>query len=59
MIYNGQQSDWTKFTYDLKGIEDVLFSFAARAGRVSGILEGLPDVNGKSELRLGSLHWDN
>lgn len=44
MDYNWQQPDWPDFTYDLKGIEDVLFSFAERAGRVGGLLEGLPEV---------------
>lgn len=43
MEYNWQQPDWPNFTYDLKGIEDVLFSFAERAGRVGGLLEGLPE----------------
>jgi len=43
MKYNWQQSDWPNFKYDLKAIEDVLFSFAERAGRVDGLLEGLPD----------------
>jgi len=43
MIYNWQQSDWPNFRYDLKDIEDVLFTFAERAGRVEGLLEGLPE----------------
>ena len=43
MKYNWQQSDWPNFKYDLKDIEDVLFTFAERAGRVGGILEGLPE----------------
>jgi Fic family protein len=43
MSYNWQQSDWPHFKYDLKDIEDVLFSFAERAGRVGGLLEGIPE----------------
>ena len=51
MIYNWQQSDWPNFRYDLKDIEDVLFSFAERAGRVAGLLEGLPEDN-KTEAMI-------
>jgi Fic family protein len=44
MKYNWQQSDWPKFKYNLKVMEDVLFAFAERAGRVDGLLEGLPEA---------------
>lgn len=43
MTYNWQQSDWPHFKYDLKGIEDILFAFAERVGRVGGLMEGLPE----------------
>jgi Fic family protein len=43
MIHNWQQADWPEFKYDLKGFEDILFSFAERMGRVSGLLKGLPE----------------
>lgn len=45
MKYNWQQPDWPNFKYNLKDkdIEDVLFTFAERAGRVGGLLEGLPE----------------
>lgn len=43
MIYNWQQSDWPQFKYDLTEIEDTLLSFAEKAGRVGGLLEGLPE----------------
>lgn len=43
MTYNWQQPDWPHFNYVLKDIEDVLFAFAERAGRVGGLLEGLPE----------------
>ena len=43
MLYNWQQSDWPNFKYDLTKSEDVLFSFAERVGRVSGLLKGLPE----------------
>lgn len=49
MTYNWQLPDWPKFTYELKGpCEKNLFAFAERAGRVSGLLEGLAD-NAKTE----------
>lgn len=43
MKYNWQQNDWPNFTYDLGGIEDVLFRIAERMGRVDGLIEGLPN----------------
>ncbi|MFT5710422.1 MAG: Fic family protein [Halioglobus sp.] len=44
MTYNWQQKDWPDFHYDLAKVEDVLFDFARIAGRVSGLLEGLPET---------------
>lgn len=41
MRYNWQQKDWPNFRYDTEGIEGALFDFATRAGRISGMLEGL------------------
>jgi Fic family protein len=41
--YNWQQSDWPRFKYALQGVEDLLLSFSEKAGRVSGILEALPE----------------
>lgn len=43
MTYNWQQSDWPKFQYNLQEIEDLLFAFEKRAGRVSGLLDALPE----------------
>lgn len=43
MTYNWQQSNWPHFKYNLKDIEDILFAFAERVGRVGGLLEGLPE----------------
>lgn len=43
MKYNWQQPDWPNFSYDLKGVEDVIYAFAEKLGRVSGLLEGLPE----------------
>lgn len=41
--YNWQQQDWPEFKYNLLGVEDLLLSFSEKAGRVSGILEALPE----------------
>lgn len=41
MTYNWQQHDWPEFRYDLSGLEDVLFTFAEKTGRASGLLKGL------------------
>lgn len=43
MKYNWQQADWPKFTYTFNGVENRLFEFTERVGRVSGLLEGLPE----------------
>lgn len=41
MTYNWQQKDWPDFTYDHGGIEEKLFEFTERAGKMSGLLEGV------------------
>jgi Fic family protein len=43
MTYNWQQPDWPEFRYRLDGMADQLLAFAEHAGRVSGLLEGLPE----------------
>lgn len=40
--YNWQQQDWPDFKYSLHEVEDKLLSFSEKTGRVSGILEALP-----------------
>ncbi|WKN45385.1 Fic family protein [Tunicatimonas pelagia] len=44
MAYNWQLPDWPDFTYSIDEVEDKLFDFAQRVGRVSGVLAGLPDT---------------
>ncbi len=51
MKYNWQQSDWPRFTYTLGEAEDILFEFTERVGRISGLLEGLPE-NIKTETMI-------
>lgn len=40
--YNWQQQDWPDLKYGLQGVEDNLLSFSEKTGRVSRILEVLP-----------------
>lgn len=49
-IYNWQQKDWPQFRFTLDGVEDDLLVFSEKLGRVSGILEALPE-----ETRLETL----
>jgi Fic family protein len=41
--YNWQQEVWPHFEFSLQHVEDALLTFSEKVGRVSGILEGLPD----------------
>ena len=41
MNYSWQHPNWPDFRYTLEGLEDILFDFAERTGRVSGLLAGL------------------
>lgn len=41
--YNWQQKDWPAFSFTLTGVEDKLLIFSEKVGRVSGMLEGLPE----------------
>jgi Fic family protein len=43
VIYNWQQEDWPQFRFSLQNVEDTLLVFSEKVGRVSGILEGLPE----------------
>lgn len=50
MSYNWQLPDWPEFRFDLQGLESVLLAFADQAGRVGGLLEGLPGDLGTEAL---------
>jgi Fic family protein len=41
--YNWQQNDWRQFKFSLAAVEDDMLIFTEKVGRVSGILEGLPE----------------
>jgi Fic family protein len=43
MTYNWQHPDWSKFSCDISTILDELTAFEGRLGRVSGVLEALPE----------------
>lgn len=43
MQYNWQQPDWPNFCYTLTEIQDILFAFSEKVGRVEGILNTLSD----------------
>jgi Fic family protein len=42
--YNWQQKDWPQFRYSLENVEGELLLFSEKMGRVSGMLEGLPET---------------
>ncbi len=42
-MYNWQQKDWPQFRFSLKKAEDLVHLFSEKTGRVSGIMESLPD----------------
>ena len=44
MRYNWQQKDWPNFQYQTEDIEELLYDFAQRTGRISGVLEGLSET---------------
>ena len=41
-VYNWQQNDWTRFSYSLHGMADLLYAFAENSGRLSGSLHAMP-----------------
>jgi Fic family protein len=41
--YNWQQNDWLQFRFSLEAAEEDLLIFTEKVGRVSGILDGLPE----------------
>jgi Fic family protein len=43
MQYNWQQKDWPEFRYKLEGIQDLIFRFTEKTGRVDGLLSALPE----------------
>lgn len=44
MRYNWQQKSWPNFQYKKEEIEDILFDFAQRTGRISGVLDGFSEL---------------
>lgn len=42
-MYNWQQPNWPRFTYDATASEDALYAFAQEIGQISGLLKALPE----------------
>lgn len=42
-IYNWQHPDWPRFDFNLNAVEELLYSFSEKTGRVSGILDSISD----------------
>lgn len=40
-MYNWQKKDWPNFHYDLKVMEERLYTFAEKSGRISGLLKAI------------------
>lgn len=57
MRYNWQQKEWPKFQYQTTDIEDMLFDFAQRTGRISGVLEGLSETE-QTEAMINLMVWE-
>ena len=43
MKYNWQQKDWPNFSYSTEDVEAQLYEFSERAGKINGLMEGLPE----------------
>ncbi len=43
MAYNWQLSTWPEFTFDLSESTDILMAFATETGRISGLLQAIPN----------------
>jgi len=43
MKYNWQQKDWLNFSYSTEDVEAQLYEFSERAGKINGLMEGLPE----------------
>ena len=50
MNYNWQQSGWPEFRFKPDALEEALLRFERHAGRVSGLLEGLPEGLGSEAV---------
>jgi Fic family protein len=40
-MYNWQQTDWSDFHYDITVLEQRLYAFVEKAGRISGLLRAI------------------
>ena len=42
-IYNWQYPNWPRFDFNLNAVEELVYSFSEKTGRVSGILDSISD----------------
>ncbi len=50
MRYNWQQEDWPDFRFDLKEVEPALLRFGERAGRLTGLMDGLSEPQNEDTI---------
>ena len=50
MLYNWQQNDWPDFRYALGDLQEKLQEFKQRSGRITGIIDVLPDTTRQETL---------
>ncbi|MEJ7644663.1 MAG: Fic family protein [Chryseolinea sp.] len=50
VVYNWQRRNWPSFKYTLDGVEDALHIFSEKVGRVTGILDALPEGSKQDAL---------
>ncbi len=50
MRYHWQQEDWPDFRFDLKAIEPALLRFGERAGRLTGLVDGLSEPQNEDTI---------
>lgn len=50
MIYNWQLPEWPNFNYDLSKVEDRIFDFAQKVGKINGVINLLPEDKRENAL---------
>jgi Fic family protein len=50
MRFNWQQEDWPEFRFDLKAVDPALLRFGERAGRLTGLLDGLSEPQNEDTM---------
>lgn len=58
MRCNWQKKDWLNFQYQTTDIEEILFDFAQRTGRISVVLEGLSKIERTEAMKNSEIEWN-